>query len=259
MKPPLFIRLFIRPLTGEEQKALNAGLRSSNAFALRRCQILLASSRGQRPSEIAHNLGCATQTVRNAINDFDTSGLECLKPGSSRPKTVKPIFDDAKAEALRTLLHKSPRAFGKTTSIWTLGLAAEVCLQEGVTERLVTGKHRAHSSGSEATGSRLAAGQALDYLTRPRIRAQKKRRDHLIVRATERSVEGWIVGYADEVWWSRRSRLAQPRMHAWTEQGQPLRLQEFDADADKADTDPKALCCYGLLRGDTARVIAIYG
>lgn len=174
MKPPLFIRL-IRPLTGEEQKALNAGLRSSNAFALRRCQILLASSRGQRPSEIAHNLGCATQTVRNAINDFDTSGLECLKPGSSRPKTVKPIFDDAKAEALRTLLHKSPRAFGKTTSIWTLGLAAEVCLQEGVTERLVSIER------IRVALKRLGVGwhRAKHWITSPDPEYERKKREEI--------------------------------------------------------------------------------
>ncbi|MBF6611585.1 MAG: helix-turn-helix domain-containing protein [Chloroflexi bacterium] len=136
MKPPLFVRT----LTDEEQQTLLAGLRSlkSDAFTLRRCQILLASSRGQLPSEIAANLGCATQTVRNAINDFHTEGLDCLKPGSSRPKTVQPIFDPAKAEQLRAILHQSPRTFDKPTSVWTLSLAAEVCLEQGVTERLVS-------------------------------------------------------------------------------------------------------------------------
>jgi transposase len=38
-------------------------------------------------------------------------------------------------------------------------------------------------------------------------------------------------------------------MHTWTEAGHPLRLQEFEDD--EHDPDPKALCCYGLLRGDT--------
>ena len=72
-----------------------------------------------------------------------------------------------------------------------------------------------------------------------------------------------MVGYADEVWWSR---FAQPRMHAWAEQGKPLRLQEFEAPkipkapkgkASKDDnhTDPKALCCYGLLREDTGQML----
>lgn len=134
MKSPLFIR----SLSSEEQQALTAGLRSSDAFTMRRCQILLASSKGQRPSEIARNLGCASQTVRNTIKAFDTQGLNCLKADSRRPKTVQPIFDQQKGEALRAILHQSPRAFGKPTSLWTLALAAEVCHQQGLTEREVS-------------------------------------------------------------------------------------------------------------------------
>jgi DNA-binding NarL/FixJ family response regulator len=59
--------MYVSVLSPVEQAEVKAGLRSSNAFTLRRSQILLASSRGQRPKEIAQNLGCATQTVRNAI------------------------------------------------------------------------------------------------------------------------------------------------------------------------------------------------
>jgi hypothetical protein len=51
------------------------------------------------------------------------------------------------------------------------------------------------------------------------------------------------------VWWSR---LAQPRMHAWTE-GPPRKVQLLKADED--DPDPDAICCYGLLRHDSGRVM----
>jgi transposase len=54
-----------------------------------------------------------------------------------------------------------------------------------------------------------------------------------------------VLGFQDEVWWSR---LARPAMHAWTDGG-PLRLRELEAG--KEDRDPKALACYGILRGDT--------
>ena len=54
-----------------------------------------------------------------------------------------------------------------------------------------------------------------------------------------------MLGFQDEVWWSR---LARPDLHAWAG-GEPLRLHEPAPDV--ADTDPKALACYGLLRGDT--------
>jgi hypothetical protein len=52
MKAPLFVR----PPTEEERQALAAGLRSEDAFTLRRCQIVLASARGERVSVIAHFL-----------------------------------------------------------------------------------------------------------------------------------------------------------------------------------------------------------
>jgi len=134
MKTPLFIH----SLTDEEQQAVTVGLRSPDAFTMRRCQILLASNLGQRPSEIARNLGCASQTVRNVINAFNSQGLDCLKPQSRRPKTVQPIFDQYRLERLRAILHQSPRTFDKSTSVWTLTLAAEVCLEQGVTGRLVS-------------------------------------------------------------------------------------------------------------------------
>jgi hypothetical protein len=57
----------------------------------------------------------------------------------------------------------------------------------------------------------------------------------------------WVVGYADEVWWSR---LAQPAMHAW---GETLRLHAKARAKD--DPQPKALACYGLLRTDQDRVL----
>jgi DNA-binding NarL/FixJ family response regulator len=68
MLPPLYVR----PLRETEQVALEQGLRSKNAFTLRRCQILLASARGTSVREIAAHIGCSVQTVRNTIqqNDF---------------------------------------------------------------------------------------------------------------------------------------------------------------------------------------------
>ena len=72
MKAPIYVRA----LNPAEQAAIEAGLRSSHAFTLRRSQILLASSREQCPREIARNLGCATQTVRNAIHAFEQKGSD---------------------------------------------------------------------------------------------------------------------------------------------------------------------------------------
>jgi transposase len=132
--------LFVRPLTDSERAALTDGLHSSAAFTLRRCQILLASARQEHVPAIARALGCNTQTVRNAIHAFNRSGLETLAEGSSRPHRIAAAFDAAAAERLRALLHQSPRAFGKPTSVWTLDLAAAVCANEGITAERVTGE-----------------------------------------------------------------------------------------------------------------------
>ena len=132
--------LFVRPPTDSERQALAAGLRSADAFVLRRCQIVLASARGAPPPAIARALGCAEQTARNAIHAFDARGGAALARGSSRPRTTRPAFDPPAAERLRELLHRSPREFGRPTSLWTLGLAAEVAAAEGLTATPVTGE-----------------------------------------------------------------------------------------------------------------------
>ena len=50
------------------------------------------------------------------------------------------------------------------------------------------------------------------------------------------------MGWEDEVWWSR---LAQPALHTWAPDVQAWRLVE--QARPKADPEPQALACYGLL------------
>jgi transposase len=132
--------VFVRPLTDDERQHLECARRSSDAFVLRRCQIILASSRGQWAPEIARNLGCDDQTVRNTIAAFNESGLACLAKGSSVPHTTYPALHAEQIERLRALLHQSPRNFGKPTSLWTLPLAAEISFDQGITAARVTGE-----------------------------------------------------------------------------------------------------------------------
>jgi len=136
MKHPVFVR----PLTDAERAQLAAGLRSSDAFVLRRSQILLASARGESAPQIERQLGCDDQTVRNAIAAFNTQGLAALRKGSSRPHRIHAAFDLARGEQLRALLHQSPRTFDKPTSLWTLELAAEVSFEQGLTPARVSGE-----------------------------------------------------------------------------------------------------------------------
>jgi len=236
--------MYIRTLSPEELEGIETGLRSSDAFTLRRSQIRLSSSREQRPKTIAYNLGCATQTVRNAIHAFEQKGLACLKQESSRPKTVQAQLDQLKCEALRALLHQSPRTFGKMTSQWTLELAAEICFERGLTAIQMS------IETIRQALKRLGVGwqRAKHWITSPdpAYARKKQRRDDLITLA---QCCGWEIGYLDEVWWSR---VSQPNLHSWSEKDEPLRLQEMAAD--KNDPDPKALACYGMLSADSGRM-----
>ncbi|MGH3851460.1 MAG: helix-turn-helix domain-containing protein [Pseudonocardiaceae bacterium] len=128
----------MRPLTDAERDALKAGLRSSDAFTLRRSQLLLASTRGETPPAIARQLGCASQTVRNAIRAFALRGLAALQEQSHCNRTSQPTFDPPRLEQLQALAHRSPRDFGHPTSIWTLELLAAESFRQGLTSQRVS-------------------------------------------------------------------------------------------------------------------------
>ena len=80
----------------------------------------------------------------------------------------------------------------------------------------------------------------MDHQPRSGVCPKKSQRDRLIRRAATHP--DWVLGFADETWWSR---LAQPARHAWAAADQPLRLFEQSVASD--DPDPKALACYGVL------------
>jgi hypothetical protein len=79
----------------------------------------------------------------------------------------------------------------------------------------------------------------VDHQPRPPLRKKKRRRDRLIG-LTELN-EDWVLGFEDEVWWSR---VALPSLHSFSEKGRPLRLVKQLVAKD--DPDPKAISCYGL-------------
>jgi hypothetical protein len=74
----------VRELTEEERGRLEVGLRSSEAFVVRRCQVLLASDRGEWAPRIAEMLGSNDQTVRNVVKRFGRERLEACLTGRQR-------------------------------------------------------------------------------------------------------------------------------------------------------------------------------
>ncbi len=132
--------LLVRPLTDAERDAVELGLRSSNAFTLRRSQIIAASARGEHIPRIAHSLSCDEQAVRNAIHAFNQDGVVALTKRSCAIHTAQAALTPTAAEALRALLHRSPRDFGHKTSLWTLDLAAAEACKQGLTTTIVSGE-----------------------------------------------------------------------------------------------------------------------
>jgi transposase len=230
--------LNVRSLTDAEREALEAALRSSDAFVLRRAQILLASARGEQAGAIAATVGFSGQAVRQVIHAFHHQGLGVLQRRLTAPPRPAYCFDTPAAERLREILHQSPRSYGKETSVWTLELAADVAVEQGLTT------WRVSDETVRATLARMGVRwqRAKHWISSPDPEyARKKARRDRLIRLAERN-EDLLLGFLDEVWWSR---LARPDLFAWQDDRQPLRLVE--QTVARADPDPKALACYGLL------------
>ena len=105
---------------------------------LRRSQILLLSDQKQPVREIAAVLGCSRQGVRNVLHRFNHRGMVVLERGSHRPQSgasAQPALDEAKRQQLAVLLEQSPRLWGKSSSLWTVALVAEVAYEQGLTSQ----------------------------------------------------------------------------------------------------------------------------
>jgi hypothetical protein len=153
--------------------------------------------------------------------------------------------DMSPRERLRELIHQSPRSFNKPRSTWTLQLLAAVCFETGIVNRPVS----ASTVGRELRRMRIRWKQSRLWQTSPdpQYTLKKARRDKLIEVSAKHA--DWVLGFVDEVWWSR---LQRSRMQAWAD-GPPLKMHVLKAD--DRDPDPIAICCYGMLRNDTKKVM----
>jgi transposase len=130
----------VRSLIESERDQLKAGLRSPEGFERRRCQIILASARGEHAMAIAQSVGCSYQLVRGVIKAFNLRGLQVLQPRSRRPHKIQTAFSAKHAERLKEILHQSPWTFGKPRNVWTCELAAEVSYEQRLIQERISGE-----------------------------------------------------------------------------------------------------------------------
>ncbi len=166
--------LYAREITEEERLEIEQGLRSSSAFTVRRCQILLMSADEHlKPPVIAEQLKCSDQCVRDAIRAFVSEGLGCLQTKSRARHIEQATFDEAGHEWLQSVVRQSPRSFGYETSLWTLELLAKLAHQEGYSDRVV----RPETVGRALVKAGLRWHRVKQWINSPDEQYQRKKSD----------------------------------------------------------------------------------
>lgn len=136
MKP-----LYARAITEAERIQLRQSLKAKSGFTVRRAQMILKSAdEGLKVGDIAQELGCSDQTVRETIHAFEAEGIGCLNQKKAGRKDDQRTFDKAAQEQLRELIRRSPRDYGHPSSLWTLALLAETSVQAGIVQSPTTGE-----------------------------------------------------------------------------------------------------------------------
>ena len=133
--------------------------------------MLLASSRGVEVPQIATNLGCAQQTVRDAIHAFNEKGRMLWRQVLTS-EGIHAAFDEQSAEAWGAFAPLS-EGVRPGLSLWTLEMAAEVAFEEGLTQRRVSGE------SIRATLARLLGVRwmrAKRWITSPQIPCTKEKK-----------------------------------------------------------------------------------
>lgn len=130
--------IYVGKLTKEQTKTLEKGLHSSSAFTVRRCQILLKSAKGEKAKEIARQLHCSDQAVRNTIRAYQQEGLACLQEKTHARHDQQAALNEPGSARLKEIIRLSPRTFDYETSVWTRPMLAEVLYQEGYSNKMVS-------------------------------------------------------------------------------------------------------------------------
>jgi transposase len=131
-RPP---SVFVRDLSPDEVMRLRRTSRQSKVFALRqRAQILLASDSKVSAPEIARVLQTDESQVRRVIAEFNTDGMDSLRPptGGGHPRRI----DDDTREAIRAIALARPCDLGEPATRWSLCRLRRYLIRHRVVEMI---------------------------------------------------------------------------------------------------------------------------
>ncbi len=112
--------LFARPLTSQEQTALERIMSGENEVLKQRALIILLSSTEQyRVPEIAPMVGLHVDKVRKWVIRFNTQGMKGLQPSRRKPGP-RGKFDPELRARIVQIAKKPPRELGQLRTTWTL-------------------------------------------------------------------------------------------------------------------------------------------
>ena len=142
--------LFVRKLKSSELEAIERGKSSKNIFIKRRCQILLASAKGKKSIQIAKELSCSAQTVRNAIKAFNQNGVKSIQLITQIKliPSVSTLIQQANKQKEKGRLEKAISAYHSAielypSSAWSYHYLGEILIEQGNLEEAITCYHKA--------------------------------------------------------------------------------------------------------------------
>jgi transposase len=130
--------IYARKPSEEEYEKLKAGLKSASGVTVRRSQIIMMSAEEQKTAqEIGERVGQSDQQVRKVLHAFNEKGISCVNAQSRARHDDQRAYKDDARERLREIIRQSPRENGYESSLWTLGMLAEVSHQQGLIDHQV--------------------------------------------------------------------------------------------------------------------------
>lgn len=123
----------VRKLETNELKVLKKHYKTSTLLIELRCQILLASSDGKKSSQIAKDLSCSAQTVRNAIHAFNKNGLDSVY---QKIPSIAKLIKQGKKHRDKGRFDQAIASFNRAivlypSSAWSYYYLGEIWLEQG--------------------------------------------------------------------------------------------------------------------------------